>query len=232
MLAKVTTAFADTLSPIPFPKRVQPAAKRELCLSEHPWNRLRALTLTEMAFKAADPQTLTPFYQSFCTSCPSWHCWGMFALQPGKARCCLSAILPHLCAVQYFWTLPGQDLPLCIPHTGVQKTDAPLFCLCRASVLGNYPHLCFYPAWLHSPPLVMLPGKWPLCCPTLNLTPAVPSHLGSCRRDIQTHPQEAQWEQYLTCVVTANGTPNPPSVTASSFKDLCTGGWGRVFIVS
>lgn len=86
MPAKVTTAFADTLSPISFPKRVQPAAERELCLSEHPRNHLRALTLSEVAFKVADPQTLTPFYQSFCTSRPSWHCWGMFALQPGKAR--------------------------------------------------------------------------------------------------------------------------------------------------
>lgn len=51
------------------------------------------------------------------------------------------------------------------------------------------------------------------------------SHLGTCRRDIQTHPQEAQWEQYLTCMV----MPNPPSVTADSCEDLCTGGWGRVF---
>lgn len=174
--------------------------------------------------KVVDPQTLTPFYQRFCTSLPTLTSLGHVcpAAREGQMPAFQQFCLTY--ALYSTFELCQAGISLSVPRTGIQKTDVPLLCLCRASVLGNYPHLHFHPAWLHSPHLIMLPGKWPLCCPTSNLTAAAPSHLGSCRRDIQTHPQEGPWKQYLICMATANGMPNPPSVTANSFKNLHTGG--------
>lgn len=164
MLAEVTTASADTLSPVPSPKESSQQL-RELCLSEHPWNRLRALTLTELAFKVVDPQTFTPFYQSFSASHPPSHCWGTFAPQPGKGRCCLPAIVPHL----YGTTSPGRGLPLSMPHTGVQKLMCPYFAfaelqfwaiilICVFTLLGFI--LLLLLCFLVSGPFAVLPLTW------------------------------------------------------------------------
>lgn len=132
--------------------------------------------------------------------------------------------------VQYFWTAPGQDLFLSkVKQLHVQNTNVLLFCLCRASVLGNNPHLCFCPAWVHSPPVVMLPGKWPFCSHTSLLAVAEPSNLSCCRRDCQTAtgsmvgavPQHAQPQQ-TPCQILLQ--------LLSGFSNSRTRAWGRIFI--
>lgn len=101
------------------------------------------------------------------------------------------------------------------------KTDVLLFCLCRASVLGNNPHLHFCLAWVHSPPVVMLPGKLPFCSHTSLLAIRESSDLSCCRRDCQTatgstvgaQPQHTQLQQ-TPCQILLQ--------LLSGFSNLCT----------